>query len=75
MEYSESDLNIELECLRDMVSKAQKTLTIAIIGQPGCGKSSFLNTLMAVLSEKHREHATVGNFGENGEHVTRRFTR
>ena len=36
MEFSESDLNLELEIRRKMVSKAQKPLTIAIIGMHDC---------------------------------------
>ena len=75
MEYSERDLNLELEQLRKVVSKAQKPLTIAIIGLHGCGKSSFLNTVMAVLRGEYHENTLVGNFGEGGEHLTRRFTR
>nr|XP_022334920.1 uncharacterized protein LOC111131601 isoform X2 [Crassostrea virginica] len=75
MEYSESDLNLELETLRKRVIKAQKPLTIAIIGQHGCGKSSFLNTVMAVLRGEYHENALVGNFEDEGEHVTRRLTR
>ncbi|XP_065942793.1 uncharacterized protein [Magallana gigas] len=75
-EYSESDLEFEIELLQDTVQKRQnKTLTIAVIGQHGCGKSSFLNTVMAVFSGEYSEHAHVGNFEEKGEHVTRRLTR
>ena len=75
MEYSESDLNLELETLRKIVSKAQQPLTIAIIGTHGCGKSSFLNTVMALLRGEYHEIALVGNFEDEGEHVTRRYTR
>ena len=75
MEYTETDLNLELEYLRNVVRKAQKPLTIAIIGQHGCGKSSFLNTVLAMLSGEFHEHALVGNFEEEGEHLTRRFRR
>lgn len=75
-EYSESDLELEIKLLQDTVQKQQnKTLTIAVIGQHGCGKSSFLNTVMAVFSGEYSERALVGNFEEEGEHVTRRLTR
>lgn len=73
MEYSEKDLNLELEHLMKVVNKAQKTLTIAIIGLHGSGKSSFFNTLVAVLRGEYHEIAHCGDFG--GNHVTHRFTR
>lgn len=53
----------------------RKSQTIAVIGPHGCGKSSFLNTAMAVFSGVYHEHALVGSFEEEGEHVTRRLTR
>nr|XP_034324601.1 uncharacterized protein LOC117689056 [Crassostrea gigas] len=75
-EYSESDLELQIKLLQDTVQKRQnKTLTIAVIGQHGCGKSSFINTVMAVFSGEYHERALVGNFEEEGEHVTRRLTR
>lgn len=75
-EYSESDLELQIKLLQDTVQKRQnKTLTIAVIGQHGCGKSSFINTVMAVFSGEYSEHALVGNFEEEGEHMTRRLKR
>lgn len=76
MEFSKSDLQLQIKLLQDTVQKQHnKTLTIAIIGQHGCGKSSFINTAITVLSGEYHEHALVGNFEEEGEHVTRRLTR
>lgn len=75
-EYSESDLELEIKLLQDTVQKRQKkSQTIAVIGQHGCGKSSFINTVMAVFSGEYSEHALVGNFEEEGEHMTRRLKR
>lgn len=75
-EYSESDLELEIKLLQDTVQKRQKkSQTIVVIGQHGCGKSSFINTVMAVFSGEYSERALVGNFKEKGEHVTRRLTR
>nr|XP_034324592.1 uncharacterized protein LOC105335394 isoform X1 [Crassostrea gigas] len=76
MEYSKSDLELQIKLLQDTVQKRQnKTLTLAVIGQCGCGKSSFINTAMAVFSGEYHEHALVGNFENEGEHMTRRLTR
>lgn len=76
MEYSKSDLELQIKLLQDTVQKREnKTLTIAVIGQCGCGKSSFINTAMAVISGEYHERALVGNFEDEGEHVTRRLTR
>lgn len=76
MEYSKSDLELQIKLLQDTVQKREnKTLTIAVIGQCGCGKSSFINTAMAVFSGEYHERALVGNFEDEGEHVTRRLTR
>ena len=48
----------------------QRPLNIAVIGPPGCGKSSFLNTVFAsfnnINSPRWREIARVGDFGEHG---------
>nr|XP_034324588.1 uncharacterized protein LOC105345671 isoform X3 [Crassostrea gigas] len=75
-EYSESDLELEIKLLQDTVQKRQKkSQTIAVIGLHGCGKSSFINTVMAVFSGEYSEHALVGSFEEEGEHMTRRLTR
>lgn len=76
MENSKSTLQFQIKLLQDKVQKQQnKTLTIAVIGPCGCGKSSFINTTMAVLSGEYHERALVGNFEEEGEHMTRRLTR
>ncbi|XP_052076024.1 uncharacterized protein LOC127714103 [Mytilus californianus] len=49
-------------------------LVIAVIGPPGCGKSSFLNTIFAAFSHDHwSEHAKYGEFGRRGKQVTRRL--
>ncbi|XP_063414463.1 uncharacterized protein LOC134696545 [Mytilus trossulus] len=59
------------ECVR-------KPLNVAIIGPPGCGKSSFLNTVFASLnSDRWYEYAKIGKFGNHegvmGMQVTRRL--
>lgn len=46
-------------------SDGRRPLNIAIIGPPGCGKSSFLNTIFASFSdEKWEELAEHGSSGE-----------
>ena len=57
---------------KDIVGKeldGRRPLTIAVIGPPGCGKSSFLNTIFASFNDNDgacwREVAKVGDFGEN----------
>lgn len=76
MWYSEEDLKSRVKLLKETVQYQQKkALTIAVIGQHGCGKSSFINTIMAALGGKYHEHATVGKFEEEGEHMTRRLIR
>lgn len=53
-------------------------LKIAIIGHPGCGKSSFLNTVFTSFNtDSWRELAPVGLFNLDGQqmHVTERFRR
>lgn len=52
-----------------------KPLTIAVVGQHGCGKSSFINTVLAVLTGEYHERAIVGSYGKRGGHITRRVTR
>lgn len=49
---------------------------IAVIGPPGCGKSSFLNTVFAAFSNDHwEEHAKYGDFGNRGKQYTIKFKR
>lgn len=53
-------------------------LNIAVIGHPGCGKSSFLNTVFTSFNtDSWRELAPVGLFNLDGQqlHVTERFRR
>ncbi|XP_076070517.1 uncharacterized protein LOC143042147 [Mytilus galloprovincialis] len=56
------------------VGQGKQPLVIAVIGPPGCGKSSFLNTIFAAFSHDHwSEHAKYGEFGRRGKQVTRRL--
>jgi predicted GTPase len=45
----------------------RRPLNIAVIGPPGCGKSSFLNTLFASFKNNNnacwREIAKMGDYG------------
>ena len=61
-----------LQCM-DIVGNdmdGRRPLNIAVIGTPGCGKSSFLNTIFASFNENHRacwrNVAKEGDFGEQG---------
>lgn len=70
------DLQLHIERLEAAVQNHRtRPQTIAVIGKHGCGKSSFLNTAMAAISGNYHEHALVGNFREEGKHVTRRLKR
>jgi predicted GTPase len=46
-----------------------RPLTIAVIGPPGCGKSSLLNTIFASFKRndgaRWSEIAKMGDYGEN----------
>ncbi|VDI67936.1 Hypothetical predicted protein [Mytilus galloprovincialis] len=56
------------------VGQGKKPLVIAVIGPPGCGKSSFLNTIFAAFSHDcWTEHAKYGEFGRRDKQVTRRL--
>ena len=47
----------------------RRPLNIAVIGPPGCGKSSFLNTIFASFKNNERacwrEIAKMGDYGEH----------
>jgi predicted GTPase len=55
----------------------QRPLNIAVIGPPGCGKSSFLNTIFASFKNNDRacwrEIAKAGEYGVHGIQETSRF--
>ncbi|XP_055995429.1 uncharacterized protein LOC125683570 [Ostrea edulis] len=59
-----------LEELLQRIGKEDTPLNIAIIGMPGCGKSSFINTLIASITGEWRSYAMAGSFGGMGEHKT-----
>lgn len=64
-------LESQIHLLKEKIHNHEgKPLTIAVVGQHGCGKSSFINTAMAVLTGEYH-----GSFGKRGGHVTRRVTR
>ena len=48
----------------------RRPLNIAVIGPPGCGKSSFLNTIFANFNDTDRacwrEIAKAGDYGGHG---------
>ena len=52
----------------------RRPLNIAVIGPPGCGKSSFLNTIFASFNDngraRWREVARMGDFGEHDIQLT-----
>lgn len=76
--YSDEDLELETKLLKDAVEREHHVpQNIAIIGQHGCGKSSFINNVMTILRSdgEYHERALVGNFELEGQHVTRRLTR
>jgi predicted GTPase len=55
----------------------RRPLNIAVIGPPGCGKSSFLNTIFASFKNNDRacwrEIAKAGEYGGHGIQETSRF--
>ncbi|XP_076072072.1 uncharacterized protein LOC143043779 [Mytilus galloprovincialis] len=56
--------------------KDKNPLTIAVIGTPGGGKSSFLNTIFAALSNKRWiEHAKCADTSRGGRRITKRLKR
>ncbi|XP_048780837.2 uncharacterized protein LOC125683580 [Ostrea edulis] len=60
-----------LEELLKRIGKENRPLNIAIIGTPGSGKSSFINTLIASITGEWRSHAMVGCFGGLGLQKTK----
>jgi predicted GTPase len=55
----------------------RRPLNIAVIGPPGCGKSSFLNTIFASFKNNDsacwREIAKAGDYGGHGIQETSRL--
>ena len=65
-------------CQRGVGTKSDgcQRLNIAIIGPPGCGKSSLLNTIFASFSdEKWKELAEHGSTGETGKQASKFLIR
>ena len=54
----------------------RRPLNIAVIGPPGCGKSSFLNTIFASFKDKDRScWREIAKMGDYGEHDIQETTR
>ena len=55
----------------------RRPLNIAVIGPPGCGKSSFLNTIFACFKDNDRscwrEIAKMGDYGGHNIQNTSRL--
>ncbi|XP_076071107.1 uncharacterized protein LOC143042595 isoform X2 [Mytilus galloprovincialis] len=68
-----------LERCKELVGisgKDKNPLTIAVIGTPGGGKSAFLNTIFAALSnERWIEHAKCTDTRRGGRQITQRLKR
>lgn len=63
------------ECKQVDFFTNRRPLNVLVIGPPGCGKSSFLNTVFASFNDdKWREIARTGRFSNNRQ-VTRLFKR
>lgn len=76
MGSTESKFPPTVKLLEDTIHRElTKSQTIAVIGQHGGGKSSFINTAITVLSGEYHECAVVGNFHEQGKRVTHRLMR
>lgn len=57
-------------------STGKRPLNIAIIGPPGCGKSSLLNTIFASFSDKSwKQVADFGNYGKADKQNSQRLIR
>ena len=65
-------------CQKEVGTKSdgRRPLNIAIIGPPGCGKSSLLNSIFASFSdEKWKELAEHGSSGELDRQISRFLIR
>lgn len=58
------------------ISSGKRPLNIAIIGPPGCGKSSLLNTIFASFSDKSWNLvAKYGSHGGIDKQISKRLIR
>lgn len=58
------------------ISPTNRPLNIAIIGPPGCGKSSLLNTIFASFSDdRWNEVALSGSFGKIDDQCSKSLIR
>ncbi|XP_062605832.1 uncharacterized protein LOC134267639 [Saccostrea cucullata] len=65
-----------LEELKERIGKkTSRPLTVAVIGTPGAGKSSFINTMITSITGNYRQWTRTGDFGGFGQAITLRVIR